>query len=230
MGITMATLATDVFRYSRILRTNGWAGQAKIDYWFADVVSGRPGNATKHFLKCSIKSAMNVGSEAWSSGAWCDWRPKTVRALADRNIKVLVHQLGKYRSHRCREVIFTAVADERDLLIERTQAGLSRAKAEGKKLGRLLKRAARREICRVNSGFEYQCAASIWRFKMTVAAITDWIWRVCGLYSNYPVMIASGDVAEERCLSVKWSMSGNDKFSLFKSRDTNWMGIIHHPN
>ncbi|MFK9330541.1 recombinase family protein, partial [Escherichia coli] len=77
---------------------------------------------------------------------------QTVRALADRNIKVLVHQLGNTdltsAAGKLLLSMLAAVAEmERDLLIERTQAGLSRAKAEGKKLGSTHKIAsdARRE-------------------------------------------------------------------------------------
>jgi DNA invertase Pin-like site-specific DNA recombinase len=63
-------------------------------------------------------------------------------ALADRNIKVIVHQLGNTDLTSAAGSLLlsmlAAVAEmERDLLIERTQAGLSRAKAEGKKLGDL---------------------------------------------------------------------------------------------
>ena len=66
---------------------------------------------------------------------------QTVRALADRNIKVIVHQFGTtdLTSAACnlRLSMLAAVAEmERDLLIKRTQAGLLRAKAEGKQLGR----------------------------------------------------------------------------------------------
>lgn len=66
---------------------------------------------------------------------------QTVRILADRKIRVKVLNLGavdltspagKMLLH-----MLAAVAEmERDLLVERTQAGLQRAKAEGKRLGR----------------------------------------------------------------------------------------------
>lgn len=78
---------------------------------------------------------------------------QTVRALAERNIKVIVHQLGTTDltspAGKLLLSMLAAVAEmERDLLIERTQAGLLRAKAEGKKLGRPSKIApdARRAI------------------------------------------------------------------------------------
>lgn len=66
---------------------------------------------------------------------------QTVQCLSDRNIKVVVLQLGNTDlSSPTGKLLLTmlvAVASmERDLLIERTQAGLIRAKAEGKRLGR----------------------------------------------------------------------------------------------
>ncbi|MEJ3201555.1 recombinase family protein, partial [Escherichia coli] len=74
--------------------------------------------------------------------------------------------------------MLAAVAEmERDLLIERTQAGLSRAKAEGKKLGRPPKIAseARREILeKKNSGLSISALARQYGVsRATVAAITD---------------------------------------------------------
>ena len=65
----------------------------------------------------------------------------TVRLLADRDIKVLVLSLGSQdltsSSGKLLLAMLAAVAEmERDLLVERTQAGLQRAKAEGKALGR----------------------------------------------------------------------------------------------
>ncbi len=66
---------------------------------------------------------------------------QTVRSLADRSIKVVVVQLGSTDltspAGKLLLSMLAAVAEmERDLLIERTQAGLTRAKAEGKTLGR----------------------------------------------------------------------------------------------
>ncbi len=66
---------------------------------------------------------------------------QTVRLLADRNIKVVVLQLGNTDltapAGKLLLSMLAAVAEmERDLLVERTQAGLQRAKLEGKTLGR----------------------------------------------------------------------------------------------
>lgn len=66
---------------------------------------------------------------------------QTVEALALHNIRVHCLALGGVDltspAGRMTMQVLSAVAEfERDLLVERTQAGLARAKAEGKKLGR----------------------------------------------------------------------------------------------
>ena len=65
----------------------------------------------------------------------------TVERLADDNVRVHCLALGGVdltsAAGKMTMAVINAVAElERDLLIERTQAGLRRAKAEGKKLGR----------------------------------------------------------------------------------------------
>ena len=65
----------------------------------------------------------------------------TVKMLQERKIKVIVLSLGSTdltsAAGKMLMTMLSAVAEmERDLLIERTQAGLARAKAEGKVLGR----------------------------------------------------------------------------------------------
>ncbi|SEA62660.1 Resolvase, N terminal domain [Lonsdalea quercina] len=62
---------------------------------------------------------------------------QTVRLLSDHRIKVIFHQLGNTdltsTTGKLLLSMLVAVAEmARDLLIERTQAGLSRAKAEGR--------------------------------------------------------------------------------------------------
>jgi DNA invertase Pin-like site-specific DNA recombinase len=66
---------------------------------------------------------------------------QTVRGLGELGIKVVVLQLGTTdltsAAGKLLLSMLAAVAEmERDLLVERTQAGLARAKAEGKVLGR----------------------------------------------------------------------------------------------
>ena len=65
----------------------------------------------------------------------------TVEMLADEKVRVYCLALGGVdltsAAGKMTMSVINAVAEfERDLLIERTQAGLRRAKAEGKKLGR----------------------------------------------------------------------------------------------
>ena len=66
---------------------------------------------------------------------------QTVRQLQDKGVSVIVLQLGNVDltspAGKLLLSMLSALAEmERDLLIERTQAGLQRAKAEGKQLGR----------------------------------------------------------------------------------------------
>lgn len=75
-----------------------------------------------------------LGRDAQDVGA-------TIKALAARRIEVVVLQLGKLdltsAAGKLMLTMLAAVAEmERDLLVERTQSGLARAKAEGKSLGR----------------------------------------------------------------------------------------------
>ncbi|KVQ45484.1 DNA invertase [Burkholderia cepacia] len=65
----------------------------------------------------------------------------TVEALADRGIRIHCLALGGVdltsAAGRMTMQVLNAVAEfERDLLIERTQAGIARAKADGKQMGR----------------------------------------------------------------------------------------------
>ncbi len=66
---------------------------------------------------------------------------QTVNLFQDRGLRLVVLQLGNLdltsSAGGLMVKMLAAVADfERDLIIERTQAGLARAKAEGKRLGR----------------------------------------------------------------------------------------------
>ncbi len=66
---------------------------------------------------------------------------QTVKSLGEQGVRVLVHSLGgadlTAPTGKLMMTMLSAVAEmERDLLIERTNAGLARARAEGKALGR----------------------------------------------------------------------------------------------
>jgi putative DNA-invertase from lambdoid prophage Rac len=117
-----------------------------VDFWFADEgVSGkvsavqRPqfGNMLQQIRDGEtlvVSKLDRLGRDAQDVGA-------TIKALTARRIEVIVLQLGKLdlasSTGKMMLTMLAAVAEmERDLLIERTQSGLARAKAEGKALGR----------------------------------------------------------------------------------------------
>ncbi|MBD8531694.1 MULTISPECIES: recombinase family protein [unclassified Massilia] len=118
----------------------------QVDYWFADEgVSGKvPALQRPQFAKMLsqirdretlvVAKLDRLGRDAQDVGA-------TIKMLAARHIEVIVLQLGKLdlasAPGKLMLTMLAAVAEmERDLLVERTQAGLARAKAEGKTLGR----------------------------------------------------------------------------------------------
>lgn len=126
----------------RLELTNaGWA----IDYWFADTISGKSASSQRPAFR-ELLTKIRDGETLLVSKLDRLGRDaidvlQTVRDLGARNIKVVVHQLGSADltspAGKLLLSMLAAVAEmERDLLIERTQAGLTRAKAEGKKLGR----------------------------------------------------------------------------------------------
>lgn len=117
-----------------------------VEYWFADEgVSGKvPAAQRPQFAKLLqqirdsetlvVAKLDRLGRDAQDVGA-------TIKVLAKRGIQVIVLQLGKLDlaspAGRLMLNMLAAVAEmERDLLVERTQSGLARAKAEGKTLGR----------------------------------------------------------------------------------------------
>lgn len=164
------------------LEQAGWT----FDFWFTDVVSGKvPAIQRKAFAEMLGKIRTGetlVVAKLDRLGRDAIDVLQTVRLLSDRGIKVIVHQLGNTdltsTAGKLLLSMLAAVAEmERDLLIERTQAGLSRAKAEGKKLGRPSKIApeARRAIIeKKNSGVSVSALAREYGVsRATVAAIID---------------------------------------------------------
>jgi DNA invertase Pin-like site-specific DNA recombinase len=130
----------------------------KVDYWYADEgVSGKVSASQRpQFVKLLaqirdgetlvVSKLDRLGRDALDVGA-------TIKMLAGRKIEVIVLQLGEVGltspAGKLMLNMLSAVAEmERDLLVERTQAGLARAKQEGKKLGRPTKtsEAQRKEI------------------------------------------------------------------------------------
>lgn len=120
----------------------------RIDYWHQDTVSGstqamsRPGFAVmvgrmRDGESLVVSKLDRLGRDAADVMA-------TVRMLAARNIRVIVHALGSVdlasTTGKLLVTMLAAVAEmERDLLIERTHAGLARARSEGKAIGRPFK-------------------------------------------------------------------------------------------
>jgi len=116
------------------------------DYWFADEgISGKVCASQRpafKALKLQIRQGETlVVSKLDRLGRDAIDVLQTVRDLGSKGVKVIVHQLGSTDltspAGKLLLMMLSAVAEmERDLLVERTQAGLARAKAEGKVLGR----------------------------------------------------------------------------------------------
>jgi putative DNA-invertase from lambdoid prophage Rac len=123
------------------------AGYA-IDYWYSETISGKTSASERPEFQALLKQIRDgetlivskldrVGRDAQDVGA-------TIKLLASRKIKVIVLQLGTLDltspAGKMMLTMLSAVAEmARDLVVERTQAGLARAKREGKKLGRIPK-------------------------------------------------------------------------------------------
>jgi putative DNA-invertase from lambdoid prophage Rac len=117
-----------------------------VAYWFADEgVSGKmPALQRAQFRvllgkirdgeTLVVSKLDRLGRDAHDIGA-------TIKMLAARRIEVIVLQLGKLdltsSAGKLMLTMLAALAEmERDMLVERTQSGLARAKAQGKTLGR----------------------------------------------------------------------------------------------
>ena len=116
------------------------------DYWFADEgISGKVCAIQRpafKALKVQIRQGETlVVSKLDRLGRDAIDVLQTIKELGNKGVKVIVHQLGNTDltspAGKLLLMMLSAVAEmERDLLVERTQAGLARAKAEGKILGR----------------------------------------------------------------------------------------------
>lgn len=124
----------------------------KVDYWFTDEgISGKTHASQRPQFMAMLDKIRDgetlVVTKLDRLGRDAEDVLRTVRTLAERKIEVVVLQLGKLdlgsSAGKLMLTMLAAVASmERDLLVERTQAGLARAKAEGKKLGRRFKTTA----------------------------------------------------------------------------------------
>jgi putative DNA-invertase from lambdoid prophage Rac len=118
----------------------------KIEYWFADTgVSGKTSASQRPQFALLLDKIRDgetlVVSKLDRLGRDAVDVLQTIRLLGSRGIQVIVLQLGKVDltsvAGKLLLTMLVAVAEmERDLLVERTQAGLERAKAQGKTLGR----------------------------------------------------------------------------------------------
>ena len=116
------------------------------EFWFADEgVSGKVAASQRPAFKAMLgqirKGETLVVSKLDRLGRDAIDVLQTVRQLGERGVKIIVLQLGNTDltapAGKLLLSMLAAVAEmERDLLVERTQAGLARAKAEGKTLGR----------------------------------------------------------------------------------------------
>ena len=110
-------------------------------------------------LKLLGRDAQNVGA--------------TVKLLAARKIFVIVLQLAKLdlasAVGKMMLTMLAAVAEmERDLLVERTQSGLARAKSEGKTLGRPSKTTAEQRaeiVAKYEQGESFSALARMYKIS-----------------------------------------------------------------
>jgi putative DNA-invertase from lambdoid prophage Rac len=124
----------------------------RIDHWAEDTISGstgalrRPGFAA---LLANMRDGETlIVSKLDQLGRDSIDVIATVRMLADRDIRVIVHSLGGVDlvspTGKLLFAMLAAMAEmERDLLIERTRAGIARARSEGKAIGRPFKTSPR---------------------------------------------------------------------------------------
>jgi putative DNA-invertase from lambdoid prophage Rac len=150
-------IVMQVFGYGRVSKSEGYADNQLLelrtagykiddDYWYSDVgVSGKTPSAQRpafQKLKNQIRKGETlVVSKLDRLGRDAIDVLQTVKELGERGIKIMVLQLGNTdltsSAGKLLLMMLAAVAEmERDILVERTQAGLHRAKMEGKKLGR----------------------------------------------------------------------------------------------
>lgn len=123
------------------LEQSGYA----LDFWLTDTVSGKT-CATQRPAFGEMLTKIRDGETLIVSKLDRLGRDavdvlQTVRLLEGRKIRVMVQQLGATDltspAGKLLISMLAAVAEmERDLLVERTQAGLSRAREAGKRLGR----------------------------------------------------------------------------------------------
>ena len=118
----------------------------KIDYWFEDVgVSGKTCSRQRKQFSLMLDKIRDgetlVVSKLDRLGRDSIDVLQTIKYLTERNIKVIVLQLGNVdltsSTGKLIMTVLTSVSEmERSLLVERTKLGLLRVISEGRKLGR----------------------------------------------------------------------------------------------
>jgi putative DNA-invertase from lambdoid prophage Rac len=117
----------------------------EVEYWYADTISGKAHAAQRRqfgeMLQKLRKKDTVLVSKLDRLGRDAPDVLATIKTLASLGVEVVVLQLGKLDltspAGKLMLAMLAAVAEmERDLIVERTQAGLARAKAQGKTLGR----------------------------------------------------------------------------------------------
>lgn len=143
-----------IFGYGRVSTTEQTADNQRleieragyaVEYWYADTVSGKAHAAQRKQFgvmlgKLRARDTVVV-SKLDRLGRDASDVLSTIKSLSELGVEVVVLQLGKLdlasTTGKLMLAMLAAVAEmERDLIVERTQAGLARAKAEGKVLGR----------------------------------------------------------------------------------------------
>ena len=135
------------------------AGYA-VEYWYADIVSGKAHAAQRKQFgvllgKLRARDTVVV-SKLDRLGRDAPDVLSTIKSLATLGVEVVVLQLGKLdlasTPGKLMLAMLAAIAEmERDLIVERTQAGLARAKAEGKVLGRPAKTTPEQRKAMINA-------------------------------------------------------------------------------
>jgi len=161
------------------------AGYA-VEYWFADTVSGKA-HATqrKQFgdmvAKLRKKDTVVV-SKLDRLGRDAPDVLATIKTLAALDVEIVVLQLGKLDlaspAGKLMLAMLAAVAEmERDLIVERTQAGLQRARAQGKRLGRPAKTTPDQRQAMIDAYAQKQSVSALARLygvsRATVLAIVS---------------------------------------------------------
>ena len=150
-----------LFAYSRVSTSNQNTENQKleiqragfnVDYYFEDVgISGKTSASQRQQFSLLLNKIRDgetlIVSKLDRLGRDAIDVLSTVKLLSERNIKVIVLQLGNTdltsTTGKLLLTMLSAVAEmERSMIVERTQAGLARARAEGKILGRKSKTTA----------------------------------------------------------------------------------------